>query len=178
MPNEDMRTVVAVYPDLEHARKGVHALEAAGIDGANIHLEGGSADAAQRQGDTGDRDAGVVKGVASRAGRFGLIGALAGGLVGFLAGLPFFGPLGLIASAVGAAGAIGAFSAFVGGMSKLSMSEDWDVAHEGGGGEARLRLETASDEEAAAGMKVLRGTDPVRVVDLTKEEEPARRPGS
>lgn len=176
MANTDLKAIVAVYPDLERAREGVNALEAAGIEAANIHLEGGEAEAAAREGDTGERDARVVKSVSSRAVRFAAIGAVLGAVVGLLLGLTVFDGFGLIGSALAGAASIGGLAAFVGGMSKLSMSEDWELTHETQeGGRPHLRLETTSDDELLAGIQVLRGTDPVRVIDLTKRERHTRR---
>lgn len=123
------RRVVAVYPNLETARRAVTALEGKGIDGTAIELLGEGPARADASGDVSGRDRAVV----STVGKGSAAGLLAGGVVGTAAGL-------LVAVVVGGAlpgtfvvvGALmGAlFGSAVGGWSRLRATEDWDLTFE------------------------------------------------
>lgn len=174
MQRQGSKGLVAVYPGPEEARRGLDALEAAGIEGSHIALSGNEVARAAAKGNTTDRDAGVLKGVVSRTVIWGLAGVVGGGLVGLLLGLAFFGFTGTIAAVLSGALAGGSFSAVMGGMSRLDMSEDWELAHERDG-KTVLRLYAESDEEVRVAERALRGTEPVRVIDLTEAQQNSRR---
>lgn len=156
------RTVVAVYPSMDRAREGMDALEAAGVEGASISLQGEGAARAAARGDTSERDRRAVGKVGKRAMTFAIAGTVLGAVIGLTLGLGFLGTAGTIAATIAGAVAIGGLGAVWGGLSRLDMSEDWELTHEGNGG-AMLRLEARSDHDLRAGLDALRKTDPARI---------------
>src|SRR5688572_23908902 len=113
---------------MPEARKALDALEAAGIDAAEISLLGPAAEEAAEHADTRERDAGMAGRVGKRA-TGALAGGATGGLAGFLAGLvafaiPGVGPViggGVWAATIGGAVAGGSVGGVIGGYSAVDM---------------------------------------------------------
>jgi len=143
---EDYRAlnVTAVYPDMEHARKGVEALEVAGVDADDINLGGRAAERAATPGSTTQRD-GAEMGRAGRVALGGIgIGALVGALLGLVAGyLALDGNWqGILAMVVGFAAAGAGVGLQVSFMSRQKQSQSWEETFDDTPGEVVVEVHT------------------------------------
>lgn len=84
--------VLARFAHMTSARRGIAALERAGIPGSDIRLEGRAAQEARDQSDTSTSDKAFVHEVDRTVVTGAAIGAGAGGLVGLVAGLLVLDP--------------------------------------------------------------------------------------
>ena len=162
--------VVAVYADMERARRAVEAVEAGGIDSARISLLGPGPQEAQADTETEVRDERVTRHVEKRAAMGAAAGAAAGGAVGFLAGLAAFaipgvGPvIGAGVWAATAAGGVagGAAGGVIGGVSSLPMTREWELTFEPvKQGKVMVAVHCEEDSEADRGAEILEKHDPI-----------------
>lgn len=158
--------VVASYPDLEHARVAITALERKGIEAGDISLVGPAVDEAKAPA-SGDeqleQDMETSGEVGKRAVAGGAAGTVAGALLGAAAfAIPGVGPAiggGILAAALGGGLAGGAVGGFWGGASGLPVNEQWEetFARVGEGG-ACVAVHTDDEGELQTALAALEGT--------------------
>lgn len=100
-------SVRAHFSDMASARRGIAAVERVGVPASDIHLEGRSADAATRQGDTSGTDEAFIREAEKAVFGGAAIGAGAGAVLGLLAGMLFLEPTWPAAAVAVAAGTAG-----------------------------------------------------------------------
>jgi isoaspartyl peptidase/L-asparaginase-like protein (Ntn-hydrolase superfamily) len=176
--------VVAVLPGMPEARKALDALEAAGIDAAEISLLGPAAEEAAEQTDTRERDAGVAGRVGKRATVGAVAGGATGGLAGFLAGLAAFaipgvGPVigaGVWAATIGGAVAGGSVGGVIGGYSAVDMNEAYELTYESvRAGRVLVGVHSEDSAHVDRGEQVLRKLDPLSIDRFDKIGRRRRR---
>jgi hypothetical protein len=167
--------LIATYPDMAAARAAIRALELAGVEAANISVLGrGAAEAdAATAVDTPRSDAGVAGDIAKTGAAGAAAGATAGGLAGFLAGaaafaIPGIGPvIGVGIWATTATGALfgGVLGGYIGGMSKINMSEGWDLTYqeELRAGKVLVAVHADDQKELDRAASALRSTSPAAI---------------
>jgi hypothetical protein len=161
--------VVAVYADLDSARKAIGALERHGLEAGKLSLVGPGPEEAQRETDTAERDSRRAGDVTKRTATGAAAGGALGGTAGFLAGaaafsIPGVGPVigaGVWAAALTGAGVGGVIGGVVGGVSGMDMGEAGELTYES----LRARrvivaAHTDDPDEASELQKVLEGTEP------------------
>jgi hypothetical protein len=162
--------VVAVFSGMPEARQALDALEAAGIDAAEISLLGPAAEEAGEHLDTRERDAGVTGRVGKRATVGAVAGGATGGLAGFLAGLAAFGipgvgPVigaGVWAATIGGAVAGGSVGGVIGGYSAVDMNEAYELTYESvRAGRVLVGAHSEDPAHVDKGEEVLRRLDPL-----------------
>jgi hypothetical protein len=178
--NGGVPNLVAVFPVMEDARKGISALELAGIDGSLISLIGPkaeeSADVAATQVDVSSRDSDVAGDVAKSA----AVGSAVGGATGFLAGLAAFaipgvGPV--VGAGIWLAGLVGAIGGasvggVAGGVSALPVSRDWELARESLQlGRTLVGVHSDAPEELDRAEAALRESGAVRVERVRQNDQ-------
>lgn len=99
--------VRAHFADMESARRGIAAVERAGVPASDIRLEGRSAVEASRQSDTSGSDEIFIREAEKAVFGGAAIGAGAGALLGLFAGLVFLDPTWPAAAVAAAGGAAG-----------------------------------------------------------------------
>ncbi len=165
--------VVATFPDMEHARKALLALEQHGVEADNISLLGRAAEQVESDLNPRERDTGVAKEIAKGAGLGTAIGTGAGGVVGFIGGLlawgiPGIGPVvgtAIWAATVGGAGVGAAIGGLVGGTAVIGQSEAWEKSFEESVRTGRVLVGVHADsrEDIDKATGVLRDAHPLRV---------------
>jgi hypothetical protein len=176
--------VVAVFPGMPEAREALDALEAAGIDAAEISLLGPAAEEAAEQADTRERDAGMAGRVGKRATVGALAGGATGGFAGFLAGLAAFaipgvGPVigaGVWAATIGGAVAGGSVGGVIGGYAAVDMNEAYELTYESvRAGRVLVGVHSEDPAHADKGDEVLRKLDPLSIDRFDKSGRRLRR---
>lgn len=161
--------IVAVYTDMESARKAIAALERHGLEAAKVSLVGPGPEEAQEETDTAERDSRMADDVGKRTAAGAAAGGALGGTAGFLAGaaafsIPGVGPVigaGVWAAAMTGAGVGGVIGGVVGGVSGMDMGEAGDLTYETLRARRVIVAAHADDpDEAVEAEKVLAGTDP------------------
>lgn len=99
--------VRAHFPDMESARRGIAAVERAGVPASDIHLEGRSAQQATTQSDTSGSDEAFIREAEKAVFGGAAVGAASGGILGLIAGLAFLDPTWPAAAVAAAAGVAG-----------------------------------------------------------------------
>jgi hypothetical protein len=175
---------VAVFPGMPEAREALDALEAAGIDAAEISLLGPAAEEAAEQADTRERDAGMAGRVGKRATVGALAGGATGGLAGFLAGLAAFaipgvGPVigaGVWAATIGGAVAGGSVGGVIGGYSAVDMNEAYELTYESvRAGRVLVGVHSEDPAHVDRGEEILRKLDPLSIDRFDKSGRRLRR---
>jgi hypothetical protein len=180
--------VVAVYSDMETARKAIDALERGGVEAGQISLLGKRVDEAAGDVDTRTRDERMAKHVGKRAAAGAAAGTAAGGVAGFIAGavafaIPGVGPVlgaGVWASTAAGAVAGGSVGGVVGGVSSLDMTEAWELTYESvSGGRVLVGVHSDDPGDVDRSEQVLRDHDAIRVerFDSTGKRLPPRSEG-
>jgi hypothetical protein len=176
--------VVAVFPGMPEAREALDALEAAGIDAAEISLLGPAAEEAAEQADTRERDAGMAGRVGKRATMGALAGGATGGLAGFLAGLAAFaipgvGPVigaGVWAATIGGAVAGGSVGGVIGGYSAVDMNEAYELTYESvRAGRVLVGVHSEDPAHVDRGEEILRKLDPLSIDRFDRSGRRLRR---
>jgi hypothetical protein len=164
--------VVAVYADMDSARKAIGVLERHGLEAAKVSLVGPGPEEAQRETDTTERDSRMAGDVGKRTAAGAAAGGALGGTAGFLAGaaafaIPGVGPVigaGVWAAALTGAGVGGVIGGVAGGVSGMDMGEAGELTYES----LRARrvivaAHTDDPDEAADVQKVLSETEPAEL---------------
>lgn len=130
--------VVALFGDMEAARKAVGALEDHGVDASHISLLGAQVAEAIEQSDTAHRDERIMDEQAGTAAGGIAAGGAIGGTAGFLAGLAAFGipgagPViagGIWALTLGGAAAGAGVGLAATGYARIKQSEAWELTYD------------------------------------------------
>jgi hypothetical protein len=161
--------VVAVYAEMDSARKAIGALERHGLEAGKLSLVGPGPEEAQRETDTTERDSRMAGDVTKRTAAGAAAGGALGGTAGFLAGaaafsIPGVGPVigaGIWAAALTGAGVGGVIGGVVGGVSGMDMGEAGELTYESLRARRVIVAAHADDpDEAAEVEKVLAETEP------------------
>jgi len=136
-PSGVTAAVAARFPDMTVARGAIEGLEHAGVDGDDIDLLGGRADAARTPTSPGRPDRRVAGHILSRVGLGAAVGAMAGAVGGLVLGLLVLA----VTSTGGGAGLVLAFvfvglglgvvvSVFLSFERSVSFSDAWPLTFE------------------------------------------------
>ena len=170
--------LVATYPDAEHARVAMTALERKGVEAERIELMGAPADSANSR---PSEDRALQKDLATtgRIGKFGAMGVVLGAIVGAALAVGVYlliGPdlgAGALAAAVGGALLGGAIGGFWGGASALPVNEQWEDTFDPAlQGETRLSVHTDDASEFDAARAALEGTHATNVEEFGPSGSP------
>lgn len=128
MGSEATKEIAALFNDMNEARAAVDELEASGIDGVHISLQGPAAAKAASRQDTRRRDARVSRYVGFRVG----VGMVVGGLIGAVIGIAIAAfmsgsALAVVGAGVGGLVAGGAVGGMVGGVGSIDETPDWEL---------------------------------------------------
>ena len=169
-------TLEAEYASIRNAEQAVSALEWAGIEPANVNVEGPAVERAFYRRDTQQRDTKVAQSMIRRAGIGVLIGAtfagLSGGIIGLIVGRAYglSGYDAWLTSGLGAllGGIIGTnIGAFIGGEMALNINEAAEFKFEEDTHEPALVRVQVTDEKAAdRALTILRAKKPMSVQHL------------
>lgn len=125
--------VVGTFPDLDAAREGLKALNAAGIDSDDISMLGRQVNEVESDADTRLRDMESTADLAKHATLAGSAGSVVGGIVGAAAfAIPGLGPVigtGIWAAIAGGAIAGGAVGGMVGAITGTELGPDWETTY-------------------------------------------------
>jgi len=160
---------LAVLKDLDAARAAMNALQKAGLEAGKTSLLGPSADAAERDTETTEKDSGVIGDVTKASAVGGVAGGAVGGVTGFLAGLAAFaipgvGPVigtGVWASSLGGAVLGGGVGSMIGGVSKINAGDAWELTYELKHGRALVGVHSNDQREVQRGAEVLKQEKPL-----------------
>jgi hypothetical protein len=184
-PGAETYNLIATYPNLEAARQAMGALERAGIEATHISLLGRSAEeaAAESVVDTNIADKRVSRDVSKGTVTGAAVGGAAGGLAGFLAGaaafaIPGVGPVvgtGIWVATFGGALFGSGVGGVIGGISRINMSDDWDLTYQNALREGKVLLAVHTDDrtELDRARMALAGTSPL---DLREFPGAGQRP--
>ena len=172
--------LVATYPDAEHARVAMTALERRGVEAERIELLGAPV-ASARSAPSEDRALEKDLATTGRVGRFGAVGALLGAVVGaVLAVLVYLliGPdvgAGAVASAIGGALLGGALGGFWGGGAALPVNEQWeDTFDPAAQGPTRVAVSTDDESEFESARAALAGSHATTVEEFGPSDSTRR----
>lgn len=174
--------VIASFPNMEVARKGIEALQFAGVDAAHISLLGQSAEdaaaAAAEEKLTTPRDQPMALRLVARAIVGGALGFGAGLLIGILVTALGLGFPGLGSSPAIQIASWAMFGVIVGTLvsaySGISIAEGWELTFEPVPEEGAVLVGVHSDIEKEAGRaeKVLRSHEALKVSRLDSRGNP------
>lgn len=163
---------VAKFPDMARARQAMDALQRAGIEAAEVTIEGRAAERAAARTDTSDRDARVAEHVGSRAALGAVIGIAVGAAVGLMAGIVVLdlSTASVVAATISAAVAGGAVGGVLGGVSSADLAEEWELTHDPAArGPVLVVVHSDDPEEIDRAAGVLRDKEPVQIERLDAE---------
>lgn len=156
--------VTAVYPDMEHARRGAEALEGRGIEAGDIFLAGRAAQQASADADTSQRDRAFSSYAGRSAGSGILIGLAAGLVLGLIVGLSIrTDAVVILASMAGFAGAGAGLGLFAGLLSRGKISGPYEETFDDAGGPVVLGVHTHDQAAYEKAADALADTDPEEV---------------
>ena len=170
--------VTAAFSDMDEARKGLDALEAAGIESSRISLLGPAAEEAATEADTRSRDLEATKDVGKKVAAGAAAGSAVGGAAGFLAGLAAFaipgvGPVlgaGVWAATIGGAVAGGSVGGVVAGVGSIDVSEAWELTYQSvRAGRVVVGVHSDDQEEVGRGAEALEKLEPLSMHRFGRE---------
>jgi hypothetical protein len=159
--------IVATYPDLEHARAAITALERGGIEGGDIALDGRADAETAVPADPADPDMSVATDIAKFSILWGAIGTAGGALFGALIAFLLFGTdATALWAAIIAMALVGAsIGGVLGPTVMIGQSPSWErtYQHNDQTGRVLLSVRAVNHKEAEQAESILRSTGPLRI---------------
>lgn len=164
--------VVAAYESPESARKAVTRLEGNGFDAVNIAVMGPRIEEEASQQDTRDRDTRMARHAAWMAIVWGGAGTVAGGIIGFVAGVIGFtlidagpsGDAGIWITSLSGAIALGVAAGIIGTYLSVRASESWELTfQQARGGEVLVAVRSEKEKDAERAAAILKKTQPLSI---------------
>lgn len=170
--------VRAHFADMEAARRGIAAVERAGVPASDIRLEGRSAAQASRQGNTSGSDETFIREAEKAVFGGAAIGAGAGVLLGLSAGLVFLDATwgaAAVAAAAGAAGG-GGLGFVANAIARLQQTDAVELTyHDVDNSDVYVAVHTNDRDDVEKAARRLRraGSAPVEATDASGNPLPA-----
>lgn len=172
---ETQYNVRAHFPDMKSARRGIAAVERAGVPASDISLEGRSAEEATRQSDTSNSDERFIREAEKAVFGGAAVGAGTGAVVGLLAGLLFLEPswpAAAVAVAAGAAGG-GGLGFVANALARLQQSDAVELTyHDVDSSEVYVAVRTNHRNDVEKATDRLRRAGPTSVETLDSSSTP------
>lgn len=164
-----MREIAALFDGLNEARAAVDALEASGIDGVHISLEGPAVARAASREDTRRRDARVSRYVGFHVGAGMVVGGLVGAAIGIAIAASLSGSaLSVAAAGVGGVVLGGAVGGMIGGVGSIDVTPDWELTFDDiSRGNVVVLVSSDDDDEISRATDALREQKPRAVRRLS-----------
>lgn len=176
MQNLDTQyNVRARFPDMESARRGIAAVERAGVPASDISLEGRSAEQATRQEDTSNSDETFIREAEKAVFGGAAVGTGSGAAVGLLAGLILLDatwPAVAVAVAAGAAGG-GGLGFLANALARLQQSDAVELTyHDVDSSDVYVAVRTNDRNDVGKATDRLRSAGPAFVEALDSSGNP------